>query len=492
MYPNNKFVKDAVCFLLLNSSENVIWVFNLIICGFLDDNDGAKLQAAVGLARVFYNISCWSILVSFINSLSVFIPQAFGANKMHLLGAFSQRCCLLSFVLFIPLIAIQFTFSYLLPLFGQSGKIADLSITYLYYLTALTPYFLTFWKLQVFVMSFMVLDRINRWILQSEQGTSTILYKITFYSFFVNVGATLYFVFTLGYIGLIYGMLCGYLARLTMEFYYLEQLRLLNRVWKPVSFRVLVNLDGMLQILRTGGQIVFQNFLTWGIYEIIILIVSWSTNGDVTSTAIAAIYTEILEMMAVLWMGVGQASGTALGLALGERNRRKVSKTMKDTMYGTAKLACALNFLIVSVLYLFSDLFTSLHDVNDGLRFISWHFFLTSFIMAMFSHAQSCMYAIDKTNHLVFSGFVSFYIVSIGVTFLPISFNWIRSNLWITIIACSNIAIGYSCQTLYCHRFISKINWRKEFSHMGTRMKKAEHTLVSICTEEEKLQLMAG
>merc|ERR1719354_635542 len=263
-----------------------------------------------------------------------------------------------------------------------------------------------------------------------------------------------------------------------MQFYYLHKLRLLDRVWKPVSFHVLGNLDGILQSL-----------LSWCIFEVIMIMVSWGTNGDVASTAVAAIYTEILEMMALLWVGVGQASGITLGLAMGERNRRLVSNTVRDTMYGTAKLACAINVIVASVLYLFPNLFTSRHDVNEGLRFISWHFFFTSFSMAMFSHAQSCMYAIDKTSRLLFSGVISFYVVSIGVTLLPIVFNWTRSKSWITMIACSNIGIGCLCQTLYCHRYFSKINWRKEFSLMRKRMKRTEHTLVSFYAEEEKFPL---
>ena len=120
-------------------------------------------------------------------------------------------------------------------------------------------------------------------------------------TFVVNCAITWLFVFTwdTGYLGLVFGMYIGYIWRTLVQIVSLYNHNLLKNVWTLTACNVLMDYEENVQMSRIGLQMVFQNMLNWWVFECIVILASWSTHGDPTCTAIAAIYTEILEFMVI-------------------------------------------------------------------------------------------------------------------------------------------------------------------------------------------------
>jgi len=464
------FLSNAACFLVLNCGENAIWIFNLCILGLVPDS--AKYQAAVGLARVFFNISCWSILCAFVSTLQVYVPPAFGADKPHLVAAYCQRAFILCTIVAIPCLVFQFFFGHVLYIFQQTDEIINLSTTYLYYLLPSIP--------------LMVCDRIHRIVLQTAELNFD-LYAITITTFVVNCAITWLFVFTwdTGYLGLIFGMYIGYIWRTLVQIVSLYNHNLLKNIWSLTACNVLMDYEENVQMSRIGLQMVFQNMLNWWVFECIVILASWSTHGDPIYTAIAAIYTEVLEFMAMVWLGVAQASSIPLGAALGDGNASHAAKLFNLSAIWTFVIGVFVNLPFILFPYTMFKLFSTSSEVRDGLVDIAWNLALSSQIMVPFFHSSCVCYSIDETGWLIWGGAIGFYVMSLPLCGYMLWSHPAQSNYWKLIISLSTFGIGALLQTVYIYSKLFAVSWESQSEKALKKLSKSEAATLADGDDED-------
>jgi MATE family multidrug resistance protein len=82
-------------------SAFMVQVVNISFAGHLGSQ---AALAGVGLANMFQNILCFSLIYGFNSSLNTLVPQAFGMKKFKMCGVFHNRARFVMTLLFVPLL----------------------------------------------------------------------------------------------------------------------------------------------------------------------------------------------------------------------------------------------------------------------------------------------------------------------------------------------------------------------------------------------------
>lgn len=96
--------------------------------------NATEIISIVGLARMFSNISATLILYGIISNLFTIIPQLIGANRIDLIRVHIQRSFLITFLISIPLIVIQFYAGRILYAIGEPEELQSQITQYCLYI----------------------------------------------------------------------------------------------------------------------------------------------------------------------------------------------------------------------------------------------------------------------------------------------------------------------------------------------------------------------
>lgn len=127
----------AITFLLQNSLSTV----SVFTVGHL----GATELAAVSMGAMTANITGYATIQGIATCLDTLCPQAFGAKKYTMVGAYMQKCIALISVVMIPMLIIWVFFGYrLITLLVPDKETARLSAVYLQYIAPGIPAYIIF------------------------------------------------------------------------------------------------------------------------------------------------------------------------------------------------------------------------------------------------------------------------------------------------------------------------------------------------------------
>ena len=79
----------------------------MVIAGHVKDGSSATLQASLGFARIYYNVSCLMPCISLLAYIKAVVPGCVGAKRVDRIPRYFQRSMLLSFCLLVPSLFLQ-------------------------------------------------------------------------------------------------------------------------------------------------------------------------------------------------------------------------------------------------------------------------------------------------------------------------------------------------------------------------------------------------
>ncbi|KAH3899389.1 related to Ethionine resistance-conferring protein 1 [Saccharomycodes ludwigii] len=138
------------CYTLVTNSIPLVFTFVLqnslfLASVFSVSHLGTKELGGVTLGSMTANITGFAAIQGLCTCLDTLCSQAYGAEKYHLVGIYFQRCCIISLILFLPILFTWFFWSeQLLCLFIPERELCVLAAKYLQIVAFGLPAFILF------------------------------------------------------------------------------------------------------------------------------------------------------------------------------------------------------------------------------------------------------------------------------------------------------------------------------------------------------------
>lgn len=441
---------------LLQNSLSTVSVFSV---GHL----GAAELAAVSMGAMIANITGYATIQGISTSLDTLCPQAFGAKKYHLVGAYLQKCLALITVVMTPVLILWLFFGFpLLRLIIPDEDTAKYAAIYLKYITPGIPAYILF--------------ECGKRFLQA-QG----VYHISTYVLFIaapsNLVMNLWFVKLYGYIGAPIAVAINYWL-MTLGLYVCT-VYLVKAEDTPANLHPLVcwaGLDvkaafrswGKLIQLAIPGLIMLEaEFLA---FEILTLMASYLGTIELAAQSIGSTLASLTYQVP---FAIGIASSTRianfLGAGLGNAAKRS---TQVSLAFGflISLLNCAFVLVFRNAI---PRLFTNDRDVIETVDAVIFLLALMQISDANNANSAGCLRGQGQTKIGGIVNLVSYYVIGIPMAiYLSFYSPWKGSlhGLWIgTTVALTIIGVVQSYYALFA-----------DFDHLVAEAEKRTQAGVSL------------
>ncbi|EGV64041.1 ethionine resistance protein [Yamadazyma tenuis] len=415
----------VLTFLLQNSLSTV----SVLSVGHL----GATELAAVSMGSMTANITGYAAIQGVATALDTLCPQAFGAKKYHLVGAYFQKCTALIFTFMLPILVVWLFFGYqLICLMVPDKETAKLSAVYLQYITPGIPGYILF--------------ECGKRFLQA-QG----VYHISTYVLFIaapsNAIMNFYFVSKLGYYGAPLAVAINYwimaLGLLVGTVYFVKPEQTASglhplKCWNGLNVKEAFGAWDKLIYLAIPGLIMLEaEFLA---FEILTLIASYLGTVALAAQSVGSTMASLTYQIP---FAIGIAASTRIANYLGAGLAESAKKSTQVAL-SFGLVISAFNFI---VLFTFdrqiANMFTSDERVIKAIEGVMWLIALMQVSDAVNANSAGCLRGQGQTKIGGIVNLVSYYIVglplSIYLTFYSpwkgtLDGLWIGSTVALTLI----------------------------------------------------------
>eukprot|EP00808_Paulinella_micropora_P029106 g13111.t1 len=355
-------------------------------CHFLQN-----YQAAVAIARTFYNVTQYSVAWSMTGGLFTQIPEAIGAGKFELLPLLTQRSLWLAFLSMLPLNALVMFVEPLVAELGQSQHVAELA----------APYVQVLMLHYVFTIAFTVLKRVLQ-----PLDLSVALSVVIVLSCVVSMASSWLFVHVFGW---------GYIGRLGRRRYWhfckcwigvlpLREVLAWREVKRYMSLTLPILLDAM---------------VTWWSLELVIMLVSLVPTADgiganrTAGIAGVSVFMELDTVFFYIWLGTGNAANIRVGIHVGAADQTAASAAIWVTLYLTVFLALVVNTTAGLVCFHLPNLFSNDLEVQALVTRLAWILTLTLTVGALKNHLGSVQRSLGQQKYVFYINLVATYVISL-------------------------------------------------------------------------------
>ncbi|OBA20813.1 putative MATE family drug/sodium antiporter [Metschnikowia bicuspidata var. bicuspidata NRRL YB-4993] len=405
-----------VTFLLQNSLSTVS-VFSV---GHL----GAVELAAVSMGSMTANITGYATIQGIATALDTLCPQAFGAQKYHMVGDYMQKCIALICVVMLPMVVVWTFFGYeLIVLLLPDKKTARLAADYLFYIGPGMPAYVMF--------------ECGKRFLQA-QGVYHVSTYVLLFAAPTNLVMNLLFVKHFGYLGapiavaINYWLMFAGLLVMTVFFVSAEQTpQIIHplQCWNGFSFqKAFLGWSKLIYLAVPGWIMLEAEFLA---FEILTLMASYIGTLELAAQSVGSTMASLTYQVP---FAIGIASSTRianyLGAGLGSSAR---TTTVVALMFGL--FVSVLNFLALCIFQTqIAALFTNDENVIAIIHQIMWLVALMQISDAMNANSAGCLRGQGQTKIGGIVNLVSYYLVGIPLSvYLSFYSPWKGSlhGLWI-------------------------------------------------------------
>lgn len=403
-------------FLLQNSLSTV----SVLSVGHL----GATELAAVSMGSMTANITGYATIQGIATALDTLCPQAFGAKRYHLIGAYFQKCAALISAVMVPVLIVWVFFGYqLICLLVPDKETAKLSAKYLQIIAPGIPGY--------------VLFECGKRFLQA-QG----VYHISTYVLMVaapsNAAMTVVLVRAMGYIGAPIAVAINYwimafgLWFLTVFYVRADQtssgMHPLT-CWDGWSFRLAFSAWGSLIHLAIPGLIMLEaEFLA---FEILTLMASYLGTVALAAQSIGSTMASLTYQIP---FAIGIAASTRIANYLGAGLSRSAERATNVAL----AFGAAVSMVNFSVLYFFAEaigrLFTGDEEVISLVELIMWLIACMQVTDAINANSAGCLRGQGQTKIGGIVNLVLYYVIGLPLAlYLSFYSPWKGSlyGLWV-------------------------------------------------------------
>ncbi|XBA45799.1 hypothetical protein SBP28_000218 [Candidozyma auris] len=405
-----------VCTFLLQNSLSTVSVFTV---GHL----GAVELAAVSMGSMTANITGYATIQGIATALDTLCPQAFGAQRYHLVGDYMQKCVALIAVVICPILIIWVFFGYqLITLLLPDKSTAVLAAAYLRYISFGIPAY--------------VLFECGKRFLQA-QGIYHVATYVLLFASPSNLVMNIIFVKLFGYLGapiavaINYWLMAGGLLFATLL---LDESSTLSgihplRCWTGLHLgRAFSDWGKLLKLAIPGWTMLEAEFLA---FEILTLMSSYLGTIELAAQSVGSTMASLTYQVPFA-MGIAASTRIAnyLGAGLSE-----CAKATSEVSLGFGFCVSLVNFLaLYSMQGPIATLFTTDEKVIAKLHEIMWLVALMQISDAMNANSAGCLRGQGLTKIGGIVNLVSYYVVGIPLSiYLSFYSPWRGSlhGLWI-------------------------------------------------------------
>ncbi|CAH6723514.1 ethionine resistance-conferring protein 1 [[Candida] jaroonii] len=413
-------VKSSIPLVLTFLLQNSLSTISVVSVGHL----GATELAAVSMGAMTANITGYATIQGIATALDTLCPQAFGAQRYHLVGGYFQKCTALIFTVMLPILFLWSFFGYeVICLLVPDKETAKLSAEYLKYLVPGIPAYILF--------------ECGKRFLQA-QG----VYHISTYVLFIaapsNVFMNFFFVSKIGYIGAPVAVAINYwimaIGLLIGTLYFV----------KPEQTS-----SGLSPLVCWGGLDLKKAFSSWRKLLGLAIPGLVMIEAEFLAFEILTLMASYLGTVALAAQSVGSTMASltyqvpfAIGIAASTRIANYLGAGLSGPAEVATKVALVFGLFIsifnFIVLFTFdrqiADIFTDDEEVIATIQEVMWLIALMQVSDAMNANSAGCLRGQGQTKIGGYVNLFSYYVVGIPLS-IYISFYspWKGSlhGLWI-------------------------------------------------------------
>lgn len=426
LYALMKASVPLVLTFLLQNSLSTVSVFSV---GHL----GATELAAVSMGSMTANITGYATIQGIATALDTLCPQAFGAQKYHLVGAYTQKCAALIFTVMIPVLVIWSFFGFqVITLVMSDKQTAQLAADYLRYVSPGIPAYILF--------------ECGKRFLQA-QGIYQISTYVLLFAAPSNLIMNIVFVKKIGYLGAPIAVAVNYwlmfFGLLAASVFYLNETNTPHNVhprecWDAINIRkAFLSWRALLALAIPGLIMLESEFLA---FEILTLMASYLGTLELAAQSVGSTMASLTYQVPYA-LGIAASTRIANYLGAGLPIPAKVHTQVALTF---GMVVSVFNFL---ALFLFQNwiarLFTNDERVISLVKHIMWLVAFMQISDAMNANSAGCLRGQGQTKIGGVVNLVSYYVVGIPLS-IYLSFYspwkgslyglWIGSTVALTII----------------------------------------------------------
>eukprot|EP00808_Paulinella_micropora_P018597 g52065.t1 len=385
-----------------NVCEYAPMLWNLMVVGQLPDSQ--DYQAAVAIARTFYNVTQYSVAWSLTGGLFTLVPEAVGAGQLDLLPVLAQRALWLSLLCTLPMNALVAFVQPLLVALGQTQRVAELAAPYVEVL--MVHYVLT--------IVFTVLQR----LLQSLD-LSVALSVVICLSSVASMASCWLFVHVChwGYLGAAYSQALLALLQLLGALFLLLYAGHGSLLW-PRPLRAILAWREVKRYMSLAFPLLLDAMVTWWSFELVLVLVSivpTASEGANRTAGIAAvsIFMEVEMLFFFIYLATGVAANIRVGLHIGAGSRQAASAAIWITLFLTIAVALFINSAACLVCLRCPHLFSNDEEVQALVVQLAWILTLTLSVGAVRNHLSSVQTALGQQKRAFYINLVASYVISL-------------------------------------------------------------------------------
>eukprot|EP00808_Paulinella_micropora_P028980 g10927.t1 len=383
--------------------EYVPMLWNLVVVGRLPNSQ--NYQAAVAIARTFYNVTQYSVAWSMTGGLFTQIPEAIGAGKFELLPLLTQRSLWLAFLSMLPLNALVMFVEPLVAELGQSQHVAELA----------APYVQVLMLHYVFTIAFTVLKRVLQ-----PLDLSVALSVVIVLSCVVSMASSWLFVhvFGWGYIGAAWSQALLALLQVLGSVCLCLVSGHGGLLW-PQPLREVLAWREVKRYMSLTLPILLDAMVTWWSLELVIMLVSLVPTADgiganrTAGIAGVSVFMELDTVFFYIWLGTGNAANIRVGIHVGAADQTAASAAIWVTLYLTVFLALVVNTTAGLVCFHLPNLFSNDLEVQALVTRLAWILTLTLTVGALKNHLGSVQRSLGQQKYVFYINLVATYVISL-------------------------------------------------------------------------------
>ncbi|GMM29958.1 hypothetical protein DAMA08_042720 [Martiniozyma asiatica (nom. inval.)] len=342
--------------------EQIFSLVSVVFVGHL----GKEELAAVSLASMTSTIIL-AIFEGIATALDTLCPQAYGSGNLLHVGIHTQRCCIFSFVLFIPAALFWWFSGLILSLILKDNHVVELTQKFLRIFILAGPPYILFENGKRFLQAQGIFDA----------GTY-ILFITAPLNVFLNWALVYSESFGMGFIGApIASVINFWLMFILLVLYivYIDGLK----CWGGFTFAAFFQWWDLSLLAIPGIIMLLAESLA---YEILTLLASYfGTSALATQSALSS----VVSLLYMIPFALSVASSTRVANFIGAQNEKSAKKSIFVSI-GLATIASVFNFLIILIgteTNLLGRLFTEDLQVLKMFNSLSWLISLFVFIDAI-------------------------------------------------------------------------------------------------------------
>lgn len=383
---------------LLQNSLSTVSVFSV---GHL----GAVELAAVSMGSMTANITGYATIQGIATALDTLCPQAFGAEKYHLVGEYMQKCIALISVVIAPILVVWIFFGYeLIVLLLPDKSTAVLAAGYLKYISFGIPAYIFFECGKRFLQA-QGIYHVATYVLLIA-APSNLIMNILFVRLFGYLGAPI--AVAINYWMMAIGLL---IATLWLDDRSTPTGIHPRRCWSKLSFANCFQDWSKLVVLALPGWVMLEaEFLA---FEILTLMASYLGTLELAAQSVGSTIASLTYQVP---FAIGIAASTRIANYLGAG----LGECAKTTCEVALSFGLCVSLINLFALYFFqtaiATLFTDDERVISLLHQIMWLVALMQVSDAMNANSAGCLRGQGQTKIGGIVNFTSYYLIGIPLS----------------------------------------------------------------------------